>query len=166
MNNLVFCGKRGAFDRPFHFTAVFIFLKTCVKDHGDSSSRLHKKNTLVYFNKLANNFKPLDRFFWKIKILEIERRFRRSLSLEIIDILQGSKKGRLQFAIFLWEVSSVQVKAPHIIFKVLSTSSIFTWTAVTNNAFEISKTATCSCWCAREFETWREYPSIKRGFHL
>ena len=33
-------------------------------------------------------------------ILEIERRFRRPLSLEIIDILQGSKKGRLQFAIF------------------------------------------------------------------
>ena len=70
-----------------------------MKDHGDSSSRLQKKkNTLVYFNKLANNFKPLDRL--KIKILEIERRFRRPLSLKIIDILQGSKKGRLQFAIF------------------------------------------------------------------
>ena len=96
-----------------------------MKDHGDSSSRLQKKkNTLVYFNKLANNFKPLDRL--KIKILEIERRFRRPLSLKIIDILQGSKKGRLQFAIFLWEVSSVQVKAPHIIFKVSSTSFIFT----------------------------------------
>ena len=96
-----------------------------MKDHGDSSSRLQKKkNTLVYFNKLANNFKPLDRL--KIKILEIERRFRRPLSLKIIDILQGSKKGRLQFAIFLWEVSFLQVKAPHIIFKVLSTSFIFT----------------------------------------
>ena len=165
MNNLDFCGKRGTFDILFHFTVVLIFLKTCVKDHGDSSSRLQKKkNTLVYFNKLANNFKPLDRL--KIKILEIERRFRRPLSLKIIDILQGSKKGRLQFAIFLWEVSFLQVKAPHIIFKVLSTSFIFTWTAVTNNAFEIPKTATCSCCCAREFETWREYPPIKRSFHL
>ena len=26
-------------------------------------------NILVYFNKLANNFKPLDRFFKGIKIL-------------------------------------------------------------------------------------------------
>ena len=62
MNNLDFCGKRGAFDIQFHFTVVLIFLKTCVKDHGDSSSRL-QKNTLVYFNKLAIIFKPLDRFF-------------------------------------------------------------------------------------------------------
>ena len=28
-------------------------------------------NILVYFKKLANNFKPLDRFFKKIKILEM-----------------------------------------------------------------------------------------------
>ena len=28
-------------------------------------------NISVYFNKLANNFKPLDRFFKRIKILRV-----------------------------------------------------------------------------------------------
>ena len=36
----VICTKRSAFDMQFHLIVVSIFLKTCVKDHGDSSSRL------------------------------------------------------------------------------------------------------------------------------
>ena len=55
----------------FHLIVVSIFLKTCVKDHGDTSSRLLEidlismyqgtlvsgnVNISVYFNKLANNF--------------------------------------------------------------------------------------------------------------
>ena len=36
----VICTKRSAFDMQFHLIAVSIFLKTCVKDHGDTSSRL------------------------------------------------------------------------------------------------------------------------------
>ena len=36
----VICRKRSAFDMKFHLIVVSIFFKTCVKDHGDSSSRL------------------------------------------------------------------------------------------------------------------------------
>ena len=36
----VICRKRSAFDMQFHLIVVSIFLKTCVKDQGDSSSRL------------------------------------------------------------------------------------------------------------------------------
>ena len=36
----VICRKRSAFDMQFHLIVVSIFLKTCVKDHADSSSRL------------------------------------------------------------------------------------------------------------------------------
>ena len=35
----VICGKRSAFDMQFHLIVVSIFLITCVKDQGDSSSR-------------------------------------------------------------------------------------------------------------------------------
>ena len=38
----------------------------------------------------------------------------------------------------------------------MSPSFIFTWTAVTNNAFEICQNA--SHCCARKFEIWRQYP--------
>ena len=67
----------------FNLIAVLIFLKTCAKDRGDSSARLLGNlislyrgalvsgfvNISVYLNKSANNFKPLDRFFKRIKIL-------------------------------------------------------------------------------------------------
>ena len=36
----VICRKWSAFDMQFHLIVVSIFLKTCVKDHGDTSSRL------------------------------------------------------------------------------------------------------------------------------
>ena len=36
----VICRKWSAFDIQFHLIVVSIFLKTCVKDHGDSFSRL------------------------------------------------------------------------------------------------------------------------------
>ena len=36
----VICTKRSTFDMQFHLIVVSIFLKTCVKDHGDNSSRL------------------------------------------------------------------------------------------------------------------------------
>ena len=42
------------------------------------------------------------------------------------------------------------------LFRVLSPSFIFTWTALTNNAFEICKNA--SHCCAWKYETWRQYP--------
>ena len=79
----LFCRKRSAFDMQFNLVAVLIFLKTCAKDRGDSSARLLGNlislyhgalvsgfvNISVYLNKSANNFKPLDRFFKRIKIL-------------------------------------------------------------------------------------------------
>ena len=34
----VICTKRSAFDMHFHLIVVLIFLKTCVKDRGDSSA--------------------------------------------------------------------------------------------------------------------------------
>ena len=36
----VICRKRSAFDLQFHLIVVLIFLKTCVKDRGDSSAWL------------------------------------------------------------------------------------------------------------------------------
>ena len=39
----VICRKRSAFDMQFHLIVVSIFLKTCVKDHGDSSCRLPER---------------------------------------------------------------------------------------------------------------------------
>ena len=36
----VTCRKRSAFDMQFQLIVVSIFLKTCVKDHGESSNRL------------------------------------------------------------------------------------------------------------------------------
>ena len=66
----------------FHLTAVSTFLKTCVKDHGVSSSQLLERkdlisiyqsalvhgfvNILVFFNKLANNFLTARYIFLKI----------------------------------------------------------------------------------------------------
>ena len=35
----VICRKRSAFDMQFHLIVVSIFLKTWVKDHGDSSGQ-------------------------------------------------------------------------------------------------------------------------------
>ena len=69
----------------FNLIVVLISLKTCVKDPGDSSEPIARErdlismyqgalvsvfvNILVYFTKLANNFKPNDRFFKRIQIL-------------------------------------------------------------------------------------------------
>ena len=39
----VICRKRSAFDMQFHLIVVSIFLKTCVKGHGDSSCRLPER---------------------------------------------------------------------------------------------------------------------------
>ena len=77
--------KGSAFDMQFHFIVVSIFLKSCVKDHGDRKKDLISMyrvslvssfvNISVYLNKLAFNFKPLHTFFFKLKILEINRPF-------------------------------------------------------------------------------------------
>ena len=64
--------KTKHFDMQFHLIVASSVLKTCVKDHGDSSSRLLEirvslytyrsalasgfVNILVFFNKLTNNF--------------------------------------------------------------------------------------------------------------
>ena len=40
---------RSAFDVLFHRKVVAIFLKTCVEDHGDSSSRLQERWTWLVF---------------------------------------------------------------------------------------------------------------------
>ena len=69
----------------FNLVVVLIYLKTCVKDHRDSSASIARKKDLismyqgalesrlvnisVYFTKLANNFQPNDRFFKRIQIL-------------------------------------------------------------------------------------------------
>ena len=69
----------------FNLIVVLIYLKTCVKDCGESSAPIARKRDListyqsalvsgfvnisVYFTKLANNFKPKDRFFKRIQIL-------------------------------------------------------------------------------------------------
>ena len=72
----VICRKQSAFDMLFYLTVVSIFLKTCVKDHEDSSSRLLERRIWlvciealllvggfvkisVYFNKLASNFQTV-----------------------------------------------------------------------------------------------------------
>ena len=39
--------KRGAFEMQFHRIVVPIFVKTCVKDHGDSSRRLLERRILI-----------------------------------------------------------------------------------------------------------------------
>ena len=44
----VICRKRGAFDMQFHLIVVSIFLKTCVKDHGDNSSRFSLLSVTVF----------------------------------------------------------------------------------------------------------------------
>ena len=44
------------------------------------------------------------------------------------------------------------------LFKVSSTSFIFTWTAVNNNAFEICRNVKFCC--PRKYETWRQNPWI------
>ena len=76
----------------FHLIVVSIFLKTCVKDRGDSSSRLleRKKDLfslyrgafvsgfLTFWSTLTNYriiYKPLDRFFKKFMIPEINLPF-------------------------------------------------------------------------------------------
>ena len=58
-------------------------------------------------------------------------------------------KWGLQFSNILSEIFCLQVKAPHYS-GVLSQSFIFTWTAVTNNAFDICKNASY-CY-ARKYE--------------
>ena len=81
----IICRKLSAFDRQLNLIVVLIYLKTCVKDRGDSSAPIARKKDListyqgalvsgfvnisVYFTKLANNFKPNDRFFKRIQIL-------------------------------------------------------------------------------------------------
>ena len=81
----VICRKRSAFDMQFNLIVVLIYLKTCVKERGDSSAPIARTmdlismchgalvsgfvNISVYFTKLANNFKPNDRFFKRIQIL-------------------------------------------------------------------------------------------------
>ena len=81
----IICRKLSAFDRQFNLIVVLIYLKTCVKNRGDSSAPIARKKDLIstyqgalvsgfvnisfYFTKLANNFKPNDRFFKRIQIL-------------------------------------------------------------------------------------------------
>ena len=49
----VTCTKRSALDMQFHLTVFSTFFKTCVKDHGDSSSRLLERRVwLVCINSL------------------------------------------------------------------------------------------------------------------
>ena len=43
----VICRKRSAFDMQFHLIVVSIFLKTCVKDHGDSFGRLLERSICI-----------------------------------------------------------------------------------------------------------------------
>ena len=79
----VICRKLSAFDMQFNLIVVLIYLKTCVRDR--ALHRLLERgifistyqgalvsgfvNISVYFTKLANNFKPNDRFFKRIHIL-------------------------------------------------------------------------------------------------
>ena len=49
----VICAKRSAFDMQFHLIVVSIFLKTCVKDHGDTSSQLLERRIWLVWNKSA-----------------------------------------------------------------------------------------------------------------
>ena len=76
-SKIVICSIcKSAFDMLFYLTVVSIFLKTCVKDREDSSSRLLERRIWlvciealllvggfvkisVYFNKLASNFQTV-----------------------------------------------------------------------------------------------------------
>ena len=92
----------------FDLIVVTISLKMCVKDRRDRSGRLLEKRILLlcieaffatglltFWSTLTNwqiIFKPLDGFFLKKRrILPMKRRFRRGLSLNVIDILKGSE---------------------------------------------------------------------------
>ena len=98
--------------------------------------------------------KPLDGIFWKnwdscwwnVVLADV-------WVLILLIYCKAVKKG-LRFAIFFFlsEVSCLQLKASYYS-KILSPSLIFTWTAVTNNTFEMCKNA--SYCCARKYETWR-----------
>ena len=59
--------------------------------------------------------------------------------------------------VFVGKISCLQVRASHYS-GVLSTSFMFTRTAVTSNAFEICRNVRYCC--PRKYETWRQYPLI------
>ena len=74
----VICTKWSVFHMQFHLIVVSIFLKTCVKDHGDTSTRLQERRIWLVCIKallLAVIFKPLNKFLRKFKNLEINRPF-------------------------------------------------------------------------------------------
>ena len=83
----------------------------------------------TFWSTLTNRqiiFKPLHGVFLKkMRILPMKRRFRRSLSFNIIDILKSSKIRATIRYFFLPEVSCLQVKASYFS-RVLSPSLIFT----------------------------------------
>ena len=54
--SVVICRKRSAFGMQFHLIVVSIFLKTCVKDQGDSSSRLLERRILLLAKRRATRF--------------------------------------------------------------------------------------------------------------
>ena len=100
----------------FDLIVVTISLKMCVKDRRDRSRSIARKEDFIimYRSALASGlltswstftkwqiiFKPLNGFFWKkLRFLPMKRHFKRNLSLNVIDMLKGSKKSQgLRFA--------------------------------------------------------------------
>ena len=67
------CRKRSDFDVQFHLIAVSIFLKMCVKDHGDSSSLLLQRGIWLVFIKALNWLYYVSRYSWYIPPIPPQR---------------------------------------------------------------------------------------------
>ena len=94
-------------------------------------------------------------FFLNLRFLKLTFLLYDRLLVSKLLMLEDSKTKGLQFVNFF--IGSFVITSESLsLFKVLSPSLIFTWTAVTNNAFETCKNAS---YCfARKYETWRQYP--------
>ena len=94
-------------------------------------------------------------FFLNLRFLKLTFLLYDRFLVSKLLMLEDSKTKGLQFVNFF--IGSFVITSESLsLFKVLSPSLIFTWTAVTNNAFETCKNAS---YCfARKYETWRQYP--------
>ena len=124
--------------------------------------RSARASGLLTFRSTLTNwqiiFKPLDGIFWKKKKKWESCPWNVVLGevwVSILLVYCSAVKWGLRFANFFMG-SFLFTSESLLLFKVLSASLIFTWTAVTNNAFEICKNANFCC--ARKYETWRQYP--------
>ena len=147
------------------------------------SSLARKSVPLTAFTALGSNWHWALKFFLirfseKKKLLRKKFSFVPSTQYEPVNSQGPREKHKHRLYTTMWisclvchwhgrlrwlEILCLQVRVSYYS-GVLSESFIFTWTAVTNNAFDICKNA--SYCCTRKYETWTQYPWIMRGSHL